>query len=126
MNFFKRRNFLKKANLLELTPVRLHEHVLLPEDQVVLLVEKFKNRNIAHFMLGRKSPHFRIRLDALGSAVWLLIDGGKQVTEIIAELNKRWIDAPEKKDHLEERLAGFMGQLYDNRYISFKEILEVK
>jgi hypothetical protein len=124
MNFFKRRRFLKKANLLELTPVKLHQHETEENGQVILLVQKFKNKDIGRFMLGRHSTHFRIRLDEMGSAVWTLIDGITKIADLISKLKDKWKETPEKTDHLEKRLAAFISQLYDNRYITFKELNE--
>jgi hypothetical protein len=126
MNFFKRRLFLKKVNLLELTPLRLHGHETEANGLVILLVQKFKNRKIGRFMLGHRSAHFRIRLDEMGSAVWTLMDGSSKVTDLISKLQDNWKDSPEKTNHLDERLAAFMSQLYDNRYITFKELNEQK
>ena len=42
MNFFERRRFLKKANLLDLTPVRLHEYEEEDTGKVVILVKNLK------------------------------------------------------------------------------------
>jgi Coenzyme PQQ synthesis protein D (PqqD) len=126
MNFYKRRRILKKANLLELTPVRLHEHENEENGQVILLVQKFKNKEVGRFMLGHRSAYFRIRLDEMGSAVWTLIDGKTNVNNLITNLSDNWKETPEKTDHLEERLAAFISQLYDNRYISFRELEEPK
>jgi len=122
MNFFKRRRFLKKANLLELTPVRLHQHEAAENGQVILLVQKFRNKDIRKFMLGHRSAHFRIRLDEMGSAVWILMDGNSKVTDLIAKLKDNWKEAPGKTEGIEERIATFLSQLYDNRYITFKEL----
>jgi hypothetical protein len=126
MNFFKRRRFLKKANLLELTPVRLHQHEIEENGRVVLLVQKFRNKNLGQFMLGHRATHFRIKLDETGSAVWSIIDGNSMVSDLILKLKGNWKETPEKTDHLEERFATFMSQLYDNRYITFQELNEHK
>ena len=123
MNFFERRRFLKKANLLDLTPMRLHEYEVEEETgKVVILVKKFKNVRFAHFALGRHSPVIRIKLDEIGSEVWKTIDGVSNVAALLDHLNTRWSDIPEKTSGLEKRLAGFLSIMYDNRYISFREI----
>ena len=122
MNFFERRQFLKKANLLDLTPVRLHEHEEGETGKVVILVKKFKNDRFSRFALGRHSPVIRIRLDEMGSEVWKEIDGVSNVAVLINNLNTQWNNIPEKTDGLEKRLAGFLSIMYDNRYISFREI----
>jgi Coenzyme PQQ synthesis protein D (PqqD) len=122
MNFFERRRFLKKANLLDLTPVRLHEHEEEEKDKVVILVKKFKNVRFSYFALGRHSPVIRIRLDEIGSEVWKAMDGVSDVATMLDRLNTLWHDLPEKTNGLEKRLTGFLSIMYDNRYISFREI----
>ncbi len=122
MNFFERRRFLSKVNLLDLTPVRLHEYEEEETGKVVLLVKKFKNIRFSQFALGRHSPVIRIRLDEIGSEVWKTMDGESNVAEMLDHLNTLWKDMPEKTNGLEKRLAGFLGIMYDNRYISFREI----
>lgn len=122
MNFFERRRFFKKANLLDLTPVRLHEHEEEVTGKVIILVKKFKNVRFSRFALGRHSPVIRIRLDETGSEVWKEIDGVSDVAALLDRLNTIWNDIPEKTNGLEKRLAGFLSIMYDNRYISFREI----
>jgi len=123
MNFFERRRFLKRANLLDLTPVRLHEHEEEEETgKVIILVKKFKNVRFSRFALGRHSPVIKIRLDEIGSEVWKAIDGVSDVATLLNRLNTKWNDIPEKTSGLEKRLAGFLSIMYDNRYISFMEI----
>ena len=126
MNFFERRRFFKKANLLDLTPVRLHEYEVDTETgKVVILVKKFKNVRFALFALGRHSPVVRIKLDEIGSEVWKTIGGESNVAALLDHLNTLWSDNPEKTSGLEKRLAGFLGIMYDKRYISFREIESV-
>ncbi len=122
MNFFERRRFLKKANLLDLTPVRLHKYEEDETGKVVILIRKFKNAGFSKFALGRRSPVIRIRLDETGSEVWKAIDGVSNVATLLDHLNKQWNDTHEKTTGLEKRLAGFLSVMYDNRYINFREI----
>jgi len=122
MNFFKRRRFLKNANLLELTPMRLHQNETGEDGRIVLLVPKFKNADLGRFMLGHRATHFRVKLDEMGSEVWNVIDGHSKVADLILKLQDKWKETPEKTDELERRFAAFLGQLYDNRYISFREL----
>ena len=126
MNFFKRRRFLKNANLLELTPVRIHQYETSEEGKIILLVPKFKNQEVGRFMLGHRATHFRIKLDAIGSEVWQLIDGNSTVGEILDRLMAISLNEWWKQPELDERLSKFMSQLYDNRYISFKELVDNK
>jgi hypothetical protein len=121
MNFIERRRFLKKANLLDLTPVRLHEYEE-ETGKVIILVKKFKNGPFSHFVLGSHSPVIRVKLDEIGSEVWKTMDGVSNVAILLDHLNRCWNDVPEKTSGLEKRLAGFLSIMYDNRYISFREI----
>ena len=56
MNFLQRRKILKKANFLELTPVRILEYELREEDKVNVLLPRFKNE-IARRMLKIGRAH---------------------------------------------------------------------
>ena len=113
---------MKKANLLDLIPVRLQEHEVEETGKVVILIKKFKNVRFSRFALGRHSPVIRIRLDEIGSEVWKAIDGVSNVATLLNHLNTRWNDMAEKTNGLEKRLADFLSIMYDNRYISFREI----
>jgi hypothetical protein len=106
--------------------VRLHEYEEEETGKVVILVKKFKNVRFSHFALGRRSPVIRIKLDEIGSEVWKTIDGESNVAVLLDHLNRRWSDPPEKTSGLEKRLAGFLSIMYDNRYISFREIESMK
>jgi hypothetical protein len=122
MNFFQRRRFLKQANLLDLTPVRMFAHETDEAGKVVLLIKKFRSEGLARFALGSKSPVLRIKLDETGSEVWKSIDGVSNVGILLERLNTKWSDSPGKADDLEKRLAGFLSVMYDNRYIGYREL----
>lgn len=122
MNFFQRRRFLKKANLLDLTPTRLHEHDTDEGGKVVLLVKKFRSEKVSRYVLGRKSPYYRVKLDELGSAVWKEIDGHSKVSDILDRVRAAYAGTPEKTEELESRLSKYLSLLYDNRYIYFREL----
>ena len=122
MNFFQRRRFLKKANLLDLTPTRLHEHETDEGGKVVLMVKKFRRGKVSRYMLGRRSPYYRVKLDELGSAVWKAIDGSSKVSDILDRIRAVYTETPEKTEELESRLSKYLSLLYDNRYIYFREL----
>jgi hypothetical protein len=122
MNFFKRRRFLKRANLLDLTPVRMFTHETDDSGKVVLLIKKFRSAGLSRFALGSKSPVLRIKLDETGSEVWKNIDGVSNVATLLERLNTIWSDSPEKAVEMERRLAGFLSIMYDNRYIGYREL----
>lgn len=124
LNFFQRREILKNTDFLELIPVRIHEHTVDSDGKVTLIVPKFKNKKLAKFCIpGTKSETFKINLDKLGSSTWLQIDGNKKVKDICEVLQK---ELGKEIEPVEERLGKFMSILYDQRYITFKELISNK
>jgi len=125
LNFFKRRNILKKANYLDLTPIRQMEYETLENGKVDILMPRF-----SHTIWKRAlQPHWkkeiiRIHLDEIGSAIWLHINGFISVIDICKQIQ---ISHPEKLQPLEEtekRVTDFLSMLYQQRYITFREISE--
>jgi hypothetical protein len=120
MGYFRRVKFLKRANTLDLTPVRKLDSRMEDNGNITLLVPKFKNRALQRFLLSdRRSPIIRIRLDNPGTKLWQAIDGTRTVGSIIARLKD---DREERPAEIEERVSKFIFKLYQERYISFKEI----
>ena len=119
VNFFERRKILKSNSMLVLTPFRKIEHRLEDNGTITLLYPKFKNGKVSKYMLGRRSPFIQLKLDEIGTASWLLMDGQKNVEEIALELSEKF---GEKIHPVHDRLGKFLSQLYHNKYISFNEI----
>jgi len=120
LSFSERRKILKGANYLELTPVRVHKEEVSEENLVTVLIPKFQNKFAQRFIVPRlKSDLFRLKLDELGSSVWLSIDGKKTVDQIAKHLLKKFDD---KIEPVNERLTKFLTNLYEQRLITFKEI----
>lgn len=120
LNFFQRRKILKKANFLDLTPVALCEHVTTDEGKVNLRLPRFKSEFWQRFLVPRrKSPFFHIKFDENGSAVWLAMDGKRNVQQICEQVEAERGDliAPAT-----ERVPKFLLSLYEQRYISFREL----
>lgn len=123
MNFFKRRKILRSTSFLDLTPVRVNTHETEKGELVVLLVPKFKSTKLRRFMVpGTKSDFFKIRLDELGSNTWLAIDGSKNVRVICDALIDQLGEKIQPHEEVEQRVLKFLSQLYDQRYITFREI----
>ncbi|MCD6113214.1 MAG: PqqD family protein [Bacteroidales bacterium] len=120
MNFFKRRKILKHINALDLIPVCRHPHEITEEGKVNLKVQKFKNPKLSRFLISnRRSDFFKIKLDELGSATWLEIDSKKTAQEICNSIReKSGKDMPD----LEDRCTKFLMLLYEQRYITFKQL----
>jgi len=120
LSFNERKKILKSANTLELTPVRLYAEQKDKEDMVTVLIPKFKNKFAAQFISPRlKSDHFKVNLDKFGSAAWLQINGKVKVEQIIAELKNKFGN---EFQQAEERTIKFIFQLYEQGFISFKEL----
>jgi hypothetical protein len=119
MNFFHRRKILKRLNFLEATPVRVCKHEESEEGRVSIVVPKFRNPKFNEWFLGkRRSKNFLVKLDKNGSEVWLLIDGSRKVGKICELLEEQ---------NLEEavnRVTRFLTVLYEQRYITFRELQE--
>jgi len=70
-----------------------------------------------------KQEFIRIHLDEIGSAIWLQIDGIINVNEIC---NRVQASLPEKLNppgETEKRITQFLSLLYQQRYITFREII---
>lgn len=119
MNFFKRRRVLKKLNTLEATPITCCKHVIDDNGNVLVIVPKFKSEFIIQVFLQRRPKDFRVKLDKFGTATWLMIDGKKNVGEIGKALEDQFGEGIKPAD---ERLAKFISLLYEQRYITFKEL----
>jgi len=120
VSFSERRKILKAANYLELTPLRLYGEEISEENLVTILIPKFQNKFAVRFINPKlKSPMIRLKLDELGSAVWLLIDGKRKVEKIGQLLLDKFGN---KIEPVNGRLTKFLTGLYEQRYITFQEI----
>jgi hypothetical protein len=119
LNFLTHRKILKELNYLELTPFRILNHEVEQNGLVTVLLPKFKNKFLASFVPRNKSHYVSIHLDELGSAVWLEMDGIKKVGEIIDILTEQ---LGEKIHPADERITKFLTNLYQNKFIGFKEL----
>lgn len=119
MNFFERRKILKKTNALDLIPVTRCGHQIEESGKVTILVPKFRNEKVSKFMLGKRSRFIYIHLDDIGTFTWLQIDGHRSIAAIAQAMREHFgedLKAPE------ERVNKFMSRLYQERYITFKQI----
>jgi len=127
MNFFQRRSKLKKANYLELRPIKAagwepvkDDPAAGPDNTVSIQMPKFSSKFTKKYFEPRlKSPFIKINLDEIGSAAWLAIDGVKNVEMIAGELVEKF---GIKVDPVEERLTKFYTHLYDQKLITFEEL----
>lgn len=119
MNFLRRRSLLKKINALDLTPVRFMAEEIDANQTIYVLMPRFTSRFAKRYIVPHlKTPHIKIKLDTLGSAAWLAIDGGKTIGAIAHELTQQF----QAEAEIIERLTKFFSFLYEQRMITFKEI----
>lgn len=121
MNFFKRRKILKQTNALDLIPIARCGYETGEDGHITVLVPKFRNEKMAKFMLGRRSRFIYIHLDETGSFTWLQIDGSRSIGVISRLLQEKF-----GEDFLqsEQRVNKFMSRLYQERYITFRQLEE--
>ncbi|MBK9098902.1 MAG: PqqD family protein [bacterium] len=120
LSFKERKKILKNSNTLDLTPFKLFSEEVDKEKQVTVIVPKFKNEFAKKLIVPRiKSADFRIKLEKFGSAVWMNLDGKKNVQEIIKIVSEKF---GEELIQPEERVSKFIFQLYEQKLISFNEI----
>ena len=115
----------REANLLELVPRRIGECETSDEGVVTLLMPRFRNRLLRRFIEPRLDPSRRtikLKLDDIGSAVWLLIDGRRSVREIAERLSERFGERIENQCY--ERLGVFFQQLERGRFVSYVNLEE--
>jgi hypothetical protein len=123
LNFFQRRKVLKNANFLDLHPVRVHDHEMMESGNVYIKVPKFRKKWLRDFVIAaNKKKHYTIYLDELGTNTWLEIDGEKNVKQICEDLKDKLGDKIKPFDEVEKRVTKFLAQLYEQRYITFREL----
>jgi hypothetical protein len=123
MNFFQRSRLLKKVNSLDLTPLRLLDHTDEEGARVSLLMPRFHATIWKPLFQHRTRRKFiPIKLDEFGSATWLLMDGSTKVSGIAAKLREQFPEKLQPGDDTETRVANFIFMLYNQRYITFREI----
>lgn len=74
------------------------------------------------FINGRRKKHFTIYLDDLGSATWLEIDGQRNVEQICQRLKEKLGEKVKPFNEVEDRVTKYLSQLYEQRYITFREL----
>ena len=110
------------VNLLDLVPRRIVEHEIDEARIVTVLMPRFRNRVMKRLFEPRhKSPFIKIKLDEIGSELWLLCDGTRNVGEIAALMREKFT---ERIEPLNDRLAIFFRQLEQARFISYANLEE--
>ena len=106
-------------NLLALIPVRNIKWETSEDGNVVLLRPKYRHAFLARILLPlMKKPHFKIKLDDIGSYFWQNCDGSRTVKEI-ADLQEQKFG--EEVKPLYDRISTFLQTLQRNRFIIFQD-----
>ncbi len=123
MNFLKRRKILKQSNFLDLRPVRVLNHESREDGLINLMMPRFKNKYWSRMFQPRSRSEFIIiKLDQSGSRTWMLIDGEISVLRICEKLMEQYPDDFTQTEETGKRVTKFLSMLYEQRYITFREI----
>lgn len=109
-----------EINLLDLVPERLIEYEVDDSNIVTLFAPRFKNKLLKKWFQPRlKNPFLKVKLDEIGSSVWLLCDGHKNIKEIGEVLKDKF---EERIEPCYDRLGMFFQQLEGARFICYENI----
>lgn len=123
VNFFTRRKILKHTSALDLVPIRLMNVEEREEGKLNILLPRFRRTWLARYLAPlNKEKFIRIKLDEFGSAAWLMIDGEKSVRTICDALEKEFPEKLDPPEETAERVNKFMSVLYQQRFISFRQL----
>jgi hypothetical protein len=103
------------------------EFDVLSDGKVDILMPRFRHPVLKRMLQPNwKQEVIRIHLDEIGSAIWLLIDGSGNVNELCSRLQAAYSEKLQPPDETEKRITQFLSLLYQQKYISFKEIIVEK
>jgi len=86
------------------------------DGRCVLLRPRFGTTRAARWVAGLwADPHYRIRLDEVGTLVWKACDGHTSLADIVGRMRERFGDRVEPAD---QRLSQFMRKMLKGRMIA--------
>jgi hypothetical protein len=92
-----------------LVPVRQHRWEDHDDGRVTVLIPRFSGRLTRRWLMPLfRRPHVRLRLDEIGSFVWLACDGRTSVGELARALQSRFGGEPADAQH---RVTSFVRKL---------------
>jgi hypothetical protein len=107
------------VNLLELTPAQRVPWETGEGGTVVVLVPKFRHPwMVRWFVPHMKYPHFRVKLDAIGSFVWKMCDGTTTVGEMANRMTTEFGDTA---GSAQERIRKFLLTLEKSDLVNLYE-----
>ncbi len=102
-------------DFLALEPRRLLEWEMDSQSRAVLLRPKFGSGLLGRILLTWFGPsHYRIRLDEVGTAVWVCLDGETALATVLSELKKKF---GSRVEPAEERLQTFVDDMIHRKLI---------
>ena len=120
INLLFKKSIDKNINFLELTPRRKVDFEEIENEQIRLLVPRFKSEFAQKYLLPKwKSKFVPANLDNYGSACFRLIDSQKSVQKIADEMKKKFGEAIEP---VYERVAKYLGHMHRLGMINFLEL----
>jgi hypothetical protein len=109
-----------EINLLDLVPTPIIGHEVNDDGIVTLHAPRFKSRILRRLLVPRlKRPSFKVELDDIGSALWLLLDGERDVKEIARVMHERF---GERIEPCYDRMGMFFQQLERARFITYSNL----
>ena len=103
--------------LLAMVPVRAVPFETGEDGRVTLLRPKFVSPWLAWLQPLLARPVFRVRLDEVGSFLWLQVDGERTVAVLCDQLGAAF---GERAEPVQERGLSFVYQLLEGRFVAFR------
>jgi len=100
--------------LLSTVPERAVEHTVREDGLFTLMRPKFVGPRFQWLQRLLKYPHFKVKLDAVGTCLWAHIDGTRSGYELVEILRLAFGGNVEPAD---ERTARFLLQLVEGRFV---------
>ena len=105
----------RPPNLLTLKPKRNLEWETQPDDNVVLVIPKFRHRLLVKWFVPMLAkPNIRLKLDERGSYVWMHCDGNTTVAKLGEEMATKY---GESLDSTYERIGKFVQKLARDKFV---------
>ncbi|HSG27954.1 MAG TPA: PqqD family protein [Candidatus Krumholzibacterium sp.] len=113
-----------EVNLIKLVPERIIGFEIHDDSSVTILKPRFTGKLAKRFIEPRaRVKTFKVDLDEIGSAVWALCDGKRNVGEIGREMKEKFGDAIEP---CFDRLAIFFAHLEASEFIRYSNLDSLK
>ena len=119
--WWARRRAIEGDRILEMVPQTLVDSRVDGGSQVVLLEPRFRSGPLAHWLQSRLPPeraYVEVRLEAFGSTIWRLLDGRRNIADIM----RGFVAAhPDLADSASERVWVYLQGLERHGFVSFPQ-----